>query len=122
MTRELWVAGPGPHSSLCDCRPAPLAHAPHPQVPLHSCLPKPVPPGCPVLGEPCGALTRHHSSRRLLIETMCGAAGQGGGSSGSQAWPGACGPWEDWGRRSHQPPGLLGCGELQGRTDLLPHW
>lgn len=31
---------------------------------------------------------------RLLIETMCGAAGQGGGSSGSQAWPGACGCWE----------------------------
>lgn len=36
----------------------------------------------------------------LLIETMCGAAGQGGGGSGSQAWPGACGCWEDWGRRS----------------------
>lgn len=29
----------------------------------------------------------------LLIKTMCGVAGQGGGSSGSQAWPTAYGLW-----------------------------
>lgn len=37
-------------------------------------------------------------SGRLLIKTMCGVAGPAGGSSGNQAWLGACG-YKGWGGR-----------------------
>lgn len=43
-------------------------------------------------------------SGRLLIKTMCGVAGPAGGSSGNQAWPGACG-YKGWGKGpvTHRP-------------------
>lgn len=92
-----WVAGLGPPLLCLTTVPGtvmlscPSAHPP-PEVPSPSSLPGV--PTWPVLCEVSPAAlsqgTIHPGG--LLIETMCGAAGQGGGSSGSQAWPGACGP------------------------------
>lgn len=75
--------GPGSQRRCCAARPAP----PPPGSPLS--LP---PRGCPTVEVSPVALSQgtiHPGG--LLIKTMCGVAGQGGGSSGSQAWPGACG-------------------------------
>jgi hypothetical protein len=50
----------------------------------------------------------------LLIKTMCGVAGQGGGSSGSQAWPVACGLWEGW-RKGLADPQVYQVGNALGQ-------
>lgn len=82
------------------CYPSqPISHRRSRHIPPSQRLPT-----WPILcrSEPSSALTRHHSWSGLLIETMCGAArqGQGGGNSGSQPWPRACGCWEAWGRKA----------------------
>lgn len=105
---SLWVAGPGRLPSLSDHRPWLLTEVqpvppaqPPPRGPLTRLPPRGCPPG-PACAEvsPAGLSQGAIHPGRLLMETMCGAAGQGGGSSGSRAWPGAWGPWEGWGRRS----------------------
>lgn len=81
-----------------------LPHSPSPTRGPLTLLP---PQGCPP-GPSCAEVSPAVLSQGaihpggLLIETMCAGArqGHGGGSSGSQAWPGACGCWEDWGRRA----------------------
>lgn len=61
----------------------------------------------------CAQGTIH--SGRLLIKTMCGVAGPAGGSSGNQAWPGACG-YKGWGKGlvTHRSIGLRVHGERTG--------
>ena len=101
--RSLWVAGPGPGPPLTTgpgsslwCCPVPPSTAPTEVpalLPLQGCPPG---PACAQV-KPASLSQGTIHPGRLLIETMCGEAGQGGGSSGSRAWPGAWGPW---GRRS----------------------
>ena len=97
--RRPGLARSGPHSFLSTGPPSAPPPSPALRSPHTASQRRPT---WPVRSEVSPAVlsqgTIHPS--RLLIETMCSAAGQGGGSSGSQAWPGACGCWEDWGRRA----------------------
>lgn len=81
----------------CGIAPVPLPA----EVSLHSTLPETAYLVCPATEVSPMVLAQGtiHSSR-LLIKTMCSVAGPAGGSSGNQAWPGACDykRWE-WGGR-----------------------
>lgn len=95
----------GPGSSLL-CRTVALPQSPSPaEVSLHSTLPEAAYLACPALEVSPVALAQGTiHSVRLLIKTMCGVAGPAGGSSGNQAWPGACGS-KGWGKGpvTHRP-------------------
>lgn len=77
----------------CGIAPVPLPA----EVSLHSTLPEAAYLACPTTEVSPVVLAQGtiHSSR-LLIKTMCGVAGPAGGSSGNQAWPGAC-DYKGWG-------------------------
>ena len=86
--------------STVTLTPSQLPQSPSPaEVSLHFTLPEAAYLACPTMEvSPVALVQGTIHSGRLLIKTMCGVAGPAGGSSGNQAWLGACG-YKGWGGR-----------------------